>query len=180
MTLRRAMIVGVRTVHEFVSNRCREDVRTRKRRVHGTGCEAGLGEGVSAVVRRVIVTVVVVLTSRYIPPSGLVRGRAVTGARPRPRYEVRPEGTLTDVPKPLGLRLQEFDEVPLFIQSPQEPGAAKDEVFEALVGCAVCQPGAEQVAACHPKRWRKRLHRFVADLLDYQTTVAQYRFGRQT
>src|SRR5215203_1852038 len=147
MTLRRAMIVGVRTVHEFVSNRCREDVRTRKRRVHGTGCEAGLGEGVSAVVRRVIVTVVIVLADRYIPPSGLVRGRAVTGARPRGRYEVRPEETPTEVPKPLGLRLQEFDEVLPLIQPPQKPGAAKDEVFEALVGRAVRQARAEQVAA---------------------------------
>src|SRR5829696_8921231 len=119
MTLRRAMIVGVRTVHEFVSNRCREDVRTRKRRVHGTGCEAGLGEGVSAVVRRVIVTVVIVLADRYIPPSGLVRARSHSGA---PTGEVRSEaggdadgGAETARPPPAGVRRS----------PPPHPAAAK-------------------------------------------------------
>src|SRR5215212_5883141 len=109
MTFRWAVIVGARAVHEFVSNRCCEDVGARKRCVHGAGCKARLGEGVATVVRRVVVAIVVGLAGRYVPPSRLVRGRAAAPPRPRPRYEVRPEGTLTDVLKPLNLGLQALE-----------------------------------------------------------------------
>src|SRR5918994_7851732 len=107
MAFRRALVVGAWAVHEFVSNRCRQDVRTRKRGVHGARCEARLGEGVATVVRCVIVAIVVRLAGWYVPPSRLVGGRAATAAGPRPRDEKRVDGTLAGVLKTLGLSLQQ-------------------------------------------------------------------------
>src|SRR5215213_2764396 len=147
MTFLRMAVVRIWAVHEFVRHRRREDVRTREGAGLGVGSTARLGEGIGAVVSRVVVG----LADRNVPPSRLIRRRAATVAHPWRRDVVGPKRTITKVLKAIGLITHTLEEIVWHIQALHRPSVAEYEIFEVLACCAMRQPRTKEVAACQAK-----------------------------
>src|SRR5712692_1695887 len=181
VTLFRTPVVGLGCVDQVIRDRSRQDVGAAQRRVLCARRQPRLGEGIRAVVGRVVVAVVAPLSRVAVPPGRLVQRSAFT-----PLVFVATPALVAVVlvaittlrSRALALGLEESVNRRTEAETAERSIGAHEPGLEARVGGCRAQALAQEIAMPDPERGRQR-SAAPACQLELKTSVAEKRLWRR-